>query len=686
MILALSRPDPKKNVTTLLKAFGECQPLRELANLTLILGNREDVEEMPNSSSIVLTTVLKLIDKYDLYGQVAYPKHHKQSEVPDIYRLAAKTKATAYGLPMVATKNGGLVDILKALNNGLLVDPHDQKAIADALLKLVADKNLWLECRKNGPKNIHRFSWPEHCRNYLSHVEHCRNHHPTARRLAIMPIPEEPMSDSLKEVEDLSLRFSTEGDTKINGELDAATRQKELIEAITRMASSKAGILRDHLEERSCIGASITSNHPYLEIKMCAARILYRQNLVEFLRADGKIDKRSQCQVDKMETSKSNGQSDSNVGLKRKVESLLLRLFQGEWARNHKYDFVFLHNTVPNWFSYRSFCPYIRVKLPADLQYDGEWMGIAVCAYYTVHKQPAVSSDNRDLTSFLHFYNTSASHRVRLIRYKIFQHSKDIFDESSHRVLVFYIPRLLLRLEECRNIGASFEHNNPGVQVKECGIRLVYEEDVKEFAQTLVRTAVEKAVADIDNRKDVGCSSSLQRIPPPMPKILSSFENIAKGWTNPGTFSNMAGTSRNFSPPFTGLLVPARKGQHASVMSSESLIKAYLQKNFEEGEIFNCCFAEREIPRHPTFVRMNLGSRAQVFQFRCLLRTNTCHEGLVCHGLLTEDNELVTLNQRAFIWVLFIPRMKLAHLWSQSTRDVEFWFESSTQDLSVENL
>ena len=60
---------------------------------TLILGNRDDIEEeMSNSSSVVLTTVLKLIDKYDLYGQVAYPKHHKQSEVPEIYRLAAKTK------------------------------------------------------------------------------------------------------------------------------------------------------------------------------------------------------------------------------------------------------------------------------------------------------------------------------------------------------------------------------------------------------------------------------------------------------------------------------------------------------------------------------------------------------------------------------------------------------------------
>lgn len=33
MILALARPDPKKNITTLVKAFGECRALRELANL-----------------------------------------------------------------------------------------------------------------------------------------------------------------------------------------------------------------------------------------------------------------------------------------------------------------------------------------------------------------------------------------------------------------------------------------------------------------------------------------------------------------------------------------------------------------------------------------------------------------------------------------------------------------------------
>ncbi|RVX19794.1 putative sucrose-phosphate synthase 1 [Vitis vinifera] len=72
-------------------------------------------------------------------------------------------EAAAHGLPIVATKNGGPVDIHRVLDNGLLVDPHDQQSVANALLKLVADKQLWGRCRQNGLKNIHLFSWPEHC-------------------------------------------------------------------------------------------------------------------------------------------------------------------------------------------------------------------------------------------------------------------------------------------------------------------------------------------------------------------------------------------------------------------------------------------------------------------------------------------------------------------------------------------
>ncbi|KAG6658643.1 probable sucrose-phosphate synthase 1 [Carya illinoinensis] len=226
MILALARADPKKNITTLVKAFGECRPLRELANLTLIMGNRDGIDEMSSTNSSVLLSVLKLIDKHDLYGQVAYPKHHKQSEVPDIYRLAAKTKgvfinpafmepfgltlleASAYGLPIVATKNGGPVDIHRVLDNGLLVDPHDQQSIADALLKLVADKQLWARCQQNGLKNIHLFSWPEHCKTYLSRIASCKARYPQWQRNDDEDENSESESqgDSLRDMQDLSLK------------------------------------------------------------------------------------------------------------------------------------------------------------------------------------------------------------------------------------------------------------------------------------------------------------------------------------------------------------------------------------------------------------------------------------------------------------------------------------------------
>ncbi|KAA8522973.1 hypothetical protein F0562_009396 [Nyssa sinensis] len=234
MILALARPDPKKNLTTLVKAFGECRPLRELANLTLIMGNRDGIDEMSSTNSSVLLSILKLIDKYDLYGQVAYPKHHKQSDVPEIYRLAAKTKgvfinpafiepfgltlieAAAHGLPIVATKNGGPVDIHRVLDNGLLVDPHDQQSIAGALLKLVADKQLWAKCRQNGLKNIHLFSWPEHCKTYLSRIASCKPRQPWWQRNDDGDENSESDSpnDSLRDIQDISLnlKFSFDGE------------------------------------------------------------------------------------------------------------------------------------------------------------------------------------------------------------------------------------------------------------------------------------------------------------------------------------------------------------------------------------------------------------------------------------------------------------------------------------------
>ncbi len=41
-------------------------------------GNRDVIDGMAPGSARVLADVLKLIDAYDLYGCVAYPKRHTQ--------------------------------------------------------------------------------------------------------------------------------------------------------------------------------------------------------------------------------------------------------------------------------------------------------------------------------------------------------------------------------------------------------------------------------------------------------------------------------------------------------------------------------------------------------------------------------------------------------------------------------
>ncbi|KAL3157983.1 hypothetical protein ABBQ32_012382 [Trebouxia sp. C0010 RCD-2024] len=196
-ILAMSRPDPKKNITTLVKAFGENKTLRGLANLVLIMGNRELIDSMAGGSAKVLTQVLKLIDNHDLYGSVAYPKRHTQKDISDIYRLSLAThgvftnvalqepfgltviEAAAHGVPTVATKNGGPVDIMTTLHHGLLVDPNSSKEIADALVKILTEPKEWEEMSQNGIKNIMAYSWPSHCKQVLESLEKEKQCHKT---------------------------------------------------------------------------------------------------------------------------------------------------------------------------------------------------------------------------------------------------------------------------------------------------------------------------------------------------------------------------------------------------------------------------------------------------------------------------------------------------------------------------
>lgn len=190
LIVAMARPDERKNLEMLVKTYGESPQLQREGNLVLIMGSRDDLREMPAGQKTVLLNVLTLIDVYKLYGKVAYPKRHKADDVAALYREITKSRgvfvnaamtepfgltlleAAASGAPIVATNDGGPSDIIANCKNGVLVDPFDSKAIEKAILHALIEPAQWDTWSEAGLKNVNiHYSWERHVERYLRDVK-----------------------------------------------------------------------------------------------------------------------------------------------------------------------------------------------------------------------------------------------------------------------------------------------------------------------------------------------------------------------------------------------------------------------------------------------------------------------------------------------------------------------------------
>jgi sucrose-phosphate synthase len=190
LILALCRPDKRKNISGLIQAFGEDLELQTMANLAIFAGLRRDIDIMEENEREVLTQMLLMMDKYDLYGKMAIPKKHDfEFEVPALYRIAADTRgvfinpamvepfgltlleASATGLPIVATDEGGPTDIIRNCENGILVDPQQPQNIASAVKKIISDPKIWEAYSKNGVLNVREhYTWKQHAASYVKKI------------------------------------------------------------------------------------------------------------------------------------------------------------------------------------------------------------------------------------------------------------------------------------------------------------------------------------------------------------------------------------------------------------------------------------------------------------------------------------------------------------------------------------
>jgi glycosyltransferase involved in cell wall biosynthesis len=170
--------DPRKNTALLLRAFARLAPAVPAARL-LLAGSAES-PAWP-----------RLVRQLRLEGRVEFLGHRPDAEMPAVYRRAsvfaipsdqeglciAGLEAMAAGLPVVSTRCGGPEAFVLPERTGLLVDPHDERQLADALHRLLTDagarRRLGREARRLveeaysfGPfarqlRSVYASVWPE---------------------------------------------------------------------------------------------------------------------------------------------------------------------------------------------------------------------------------------------------------------------------------------------------------------------------------------------------------------------------------------------------------------------------------------------------------------------------------------------------------------------------------------------
>jgi len=120
------------------------------------------------------------VKKHELEGVVRFAGRVSQTDLPRYYRSSqvfalpsvllpsgdtegqgiVLLEAMASGIPLVASAVGGVVDVVKNGEDGLLVPPSDPETLANALSSILDDHSLASRFVSSGQKTIeNRFSW-----------------------------------------------------------------------------------------------------------------------------------------------------------------------------------------------------------------------------------------------------------------------------------------------------------------------------------------------------------------------------------------------------------------------------------------------------------------------------------------------------------------------------------------------
>ena len=192
ILFAMSRLDRVKNVTGLAEIYANCPELQEEANLFLIAGtvdpSRSDDEEEKQQSELMhklmddhkLDHCVRWIDAIsdkvfngELYRYIADKRGaFVQPALFEAFGLTV-IEAMSSGLPVIATCNGGPLEIIQDGKSGFHIDPNMQERAAQCMLdffkKCKQQEGYWEQMSEGALKRVEEaYTWKLYAQRLLS--------------------------------------------------------------------------------------------------------------------------------------------------------------------------------------------------------------------------------------------------------------------------------------------------------------------------------------------------------------------------------------------------------------------------------------------------------------------------------------------------------------------------------------
>ncbi|GMN57467.1 hypothetical protein TIFTF001_026578 [Ficus carica] len=151
------------------------------------------------------------------------------------------------------------------------------------------------------------------------------------------------------------------------------------------------------------------------------------------------------------------------------------------------YNFCFPGKKVLNWFKRQNSMSMVGTELPSDLYNDNNWKGLLVCAYFSLHHDNHHPIASLDMPFKIMCHLKAGGCCLNPV--SLFSITKEKLKWLDHGFIwVTYMPRALLtELKEQSYVIARIYSDCTSVMVETCGIRLLYQQDVEDFKQTVLQ-------------------------------------------------------------------------------------------------------------------------------------------------------------------------------------------------------